>query len=321
MLRPRFILALLLLPALFPFFVGAQGPIAPPSAPAESSRGYQNSPDGLRWQLQDIFNAARDHNRLVLESLVRQTEIPKYEDWFMRTFGREKGNSWAAAYEDNLSGNEKYFEDVLTQLDGEDGEFLVRKLNDDPAPARKMETGMVEALQRPVDIFFASWKKRGSPQDSRTRPIGYFVFLDGRFRLDSAIGSTEIQLEPGEGSQDVSPPRTGGGSISPPSSGMGNNVSRSGVGGVGYPSCDYCPQPEYTKLARTKRLEGTVVFQVVIQADGNVTDIKVVKSPDAELTQMAIDGVSKWRMNPARRADGEPVPVMVPIEVTFRLVK
>jgi protein TonB len=74
-------------------------------------------------------------------------------------------------------------------------------------------------------------------------------------------------------------------------------------------------------LARTKRLEGTVVLQVIIQADGGVTNIEVMKSPDAELTQMAIDGVSKWHMNPARLAGGDPVPVRVPIEVTFRLLK
>ncbi len=308
----------------FPLFAGSQGPIAPSPAPAESVRGYQNSPDGLRWQLQDILNAARDRNRLRLESLVRQTEMSNYKEWFTRTFGSEKGNGWAGAYEGNLGENEKYFENVLTQLAGEDGEFLIRKVNDDPAPARKMETAMVEALQRPVDIFFASWKKRGAPQDSKTSPIGYFVFSDGRFRLNSAISSTEIQLEPGpenEGSQDVSPARTAGRPTNPSSNAMDNGVSRAGVGGIGYPSCDYCPQPEYTKLARANRLEGTVVLQVLIQANGDVSDIKIVKSPDAELTQMAIDGVSKWHMNPARRADGEPASVRVPIEVTFRLLQ
>lgn len=324
MLRPQFILVPLLLLAFFPFFAGAQGPIAPPSAPAKSARGYQNSPDGLRWQLQDILNAARDHNPSRLESLVRQTEIPIYKEWFARTFGSEKGNSWAEAYDVNLGENEKYLEDVLTQLAAEDGEFLIRKVNDDPVPARKMEAGMVNALRRPVDIFFASWKKRESPQDSESTAVGYFVFLDGRFRLDGAISSIELQSEPGTDNahpQTVSPPQTAGVPSNPQASGIGNGVFRSGVGGVGYPSCDYCPDPPYTKLARQKHLEGTVVLQVVIQADGGVTDIQVVKSPSPELKEMAIEGVSKWHLNPARRADGEAVPVLVPIEVTFRLLK
>jgi len=317
-------LALFLFLSIFPLSARSQGPIAPHPSPTTSVREYPNSPDGLRWQLQDILNAARDHSHSGLESLVKQTEIPNYKEWFARTFGREKGDSWAAAYEANLSENERYLEVEVVKLAAEDGEFVTRKVNDDPAPARKMEVGMVDALQRPVNIFFASWKKRESSKDSNSSPIGYFMFLEGRFRFDSAISSTEIQLEPGSDSptpRDVPSARTAVGPNNPPSSGLSNSASRPGTGGVGYPSCDDCPQLEYTKLARAKRLEGTVILQVIIQADGAVSDIKVAKSPDAELTQMAIDGVSKWHMNPARRADGEPVPVSVPIVVTFRLAK
>jgi len=322
MLPPSRILVLLLFPLIPPIFARSQGPIVPPSSSPESVRAYQNSPDGLRWQLQDILNAARDRNRSRLESLVRQTEIPDYKEWFRKTFGRENGGDWADAYERNRGENEKYLEEVLTQLAGEDGEFLSRKVNDDPAPGRKVEVGMVEALQLPVDIHFASWKKRVSPKGSS--PVGYFVFLEGRFRLDSAIRLAEIQAEGGtdhSDSQDAPLAQIPGGSANPSSKGMDNGVSRPGVGGVGYPSCAYCPDPDYTKLARQKKLEGIVVLQAIIQADGELTNIQVLKSPSPELTEMAIEGVSKWHMNPARRADGEAVPVLVPVEITFRLMK
>jgi len=322
MLLPQRILVSLLFPLIIPCFARSQGPIAAPSSTPESVRGYQNSPDGLRWQLQDLLNAARDHSRSRLESLVRQTEIPDYKEWFAKTFGRQKGESWAGAYGRNLTENEKYLEDVLTQLASEDGEFLTRNVNDDPAPARTVEADMVEALQRPVDIHFASWKIRGSQKGSS--PIGYFVFLEGRFRLDSAISSMEVQPDPGTDTanqKDVSAARVADVPNNPPPTGVGNSAFRPGVGGIGYPSCDYCPDPPYTKLAREKKLQGTVVLQAIIQADGEVTDVNVVKSPSPELAEMAIGGVSKWHMNPARRADGEPVPVLVPIEVTFRLAK
>lgn len=304
-------------------FAHSQGPIAPPSSSTVFAREYPNSPDGLRWQLQDILNAARDHNRSRLEFLIRQTEIPDYEMWFTKTFGREKGESWAAPYGRNLTENEKVFADAITELAGEDGEFSARKINDDPAPARNIEAAMVNALQRPVDILFASWKGRGAPQDSKSSSIGYFVFLDGRFRWDSTVSTIEIQSIPASEhlAPQMGPPTDTAPEPSNPSSGNDRGPSRPGVGGVGYPSCDYCPQPEYTKLARKNQLEGTVVLQVIIQADGGVTDIHVVKSPNLELTQMAIEGVSKWHMNPARLADGEPVSVIVPIEVTFRLMK
>jgi len=320
----RRIFALLLVLTIFHFSARSQGPIAPHPAPTTSAREYPNSPDGLRWQLQDILSAARAHNRSRLESLVKQTEIPNYMKWFTRTFGREKGDTWSETYERNLSEDEEYLEDRMVQFAEKDGEFVTRKVNDDPAPARKMEVAMVGALQRPVEILFASWKKREASQDSKSSSIGYFVFLEGRFRFNSAFSATEIQIDPGADnavSRDIPPARTAAGPINPPVNGTGNGVSPPGVGGVGYPSCDDCPQPEYTQLARTKRLEGTVVLQVTILTDGSIADIQVVRTPDAELTQMAIGGVSKWHMNPARRTDGEPVPVRVPIEVTFRLVK
>jgi len=320
----RCIVVSLLILAITPLVAQSQGPMTPPPPPAEFPRAYQNSPDGLRWQLQDILNAARDPNRLRLDSLVRQMEIPNSKEWFTTVFGREMGETWARAYESNLGEMEKNFQDVLKQLAGEDGEFSTRVVNDGPAPARKIEASMVNALQRPVNIYFASWKKRGSPRDSQSAAIGYFMFLEGRFRLDSAISSIELQPESGKDDavpQTATTARTAGGPSNPSGKGMDDGVYRPGASGVGYPSCDRCPDPEYTKLARKKKLVGTVVLQVIIQADGGITDIQLVKSPAQELTDMAIEAVKNWHMNPARRADGEPVPVVVPVEVTFRLVK
>jgi outer membrane biosynthesis protein TonB len=46
-----------------------------------------------------------------------------------------------------------------------------------------------------------------------------------------------------------------------------------------------------------------------------------VKSFDVELAQRAVEAVQKWRFKPARDREGQPVAVIVPIEVTFRLLK
>jgi TonB family protein len=37
------------------------------------------------------------------------------------------------------------------------------------------------------------------------------------------------------------------------------------------------------------------------------------------LDEKAIEAVKKWRFNPARDADGHPVAIAVPMDVTFRL--
>src|SRR6266478_5477078 len=59
--------------------------------------------------------------------------------------------------------------------------------------------------------------------------------------------------------------------------GTGGGVFRAGVNGVGIPSCFYQPAPEYSEEARKTKYQGAVVVEGVINLDGRVTDIKVVK--------------------------------------------
>jgi hypothetical protein len=64
--------------------------MTPPRSESDAPRIYDNSPDGLRWRLQDILNAARAHISARLEFMIKLTEIPD-SAWFMRTFGQDKG--------------------------------------------------------------------------------------------------------------------------------------------------------------------------------------------------------------------------------------
>jgi TonB family protein len=90
-------------------------------------------------------------------------------------------------------------------------------------------------------------------------------------------------------------------------------------GDVTAPSKIYCPDPQYTHEARRDRIEGTVEFWIVVDAQGNVSDIKEVSKPLGDgLDQSAIDTVKKWRFNPATR-EGVPLAVRVRVEVSFRL--
>lgn len=317
----RLIPSLLLCFVLLPPRALSQGPIVPPRPALDSARTYENSRDGLRWQLQDLRNAAAGKDGARLESLIKLTEIPDPR-WFTRAFGPDKGDGWSEAYAGNLAGNEKDFGDLMTRLADEDGEFLIRIVNYEPAPAREVERTLIDSLRQPVDIFFASWKKRDSPVGSKSTPVGYFVFLDGRFRWDSAIVPEDVQLV--APADEKLPQSAAAGKAGVPPTVLqgadGQTPYRPGVAGVGYPQCVFCPDPQYSKLARKKRLEGTVLIQAIVQPDGSVTDIKVVKSPDAELSDMAVQGVTNWRMKPARRPDGEPIATTLAIELNFRLL-
>lgn len=98
-----------------------------------------------------------------------------------------------------------------------------------------------------------------------------------------------------------------------------DGIFRAGAGGIGYPTCTYCPNPDYTREAREAKLQGTVVLQVVITPDGRTTDITVTKGPDMGLEEQSIKAVRRWRFKPALDANGKPVPVRVVVQATFRL--
>jgi periplasmic protein TonB len=112
-----------------------------------------------------------------------------------------------------------------------------------------------------------------------------------------------------------------GGGLGPGAGGgTGGGYFRPGTGGVGYPSCAYCPDPKYSEEARKAKYQGTVVLQAVITPDGRAIEIQVVKGPGLGLEEKAVEAVKQWRFKPALGPSGKPVAVVVPIEVTFRLL-
>ena len=73
----------------------------------------------------------------------------------------------------------------------------------------------------------------------------------------------------------------------------------------------------YPLLGQHSRVQGSVVLQAVIGADGNIENLRVVSGP-AMLQQAAIDAVQQWRYRPYM-LDGEPVEVETTINVIFSL--
>ena len=77
-------------------------------------------------------------------------------------------------------------------------------------------------------------------------------------------------------------------------------------------------RPDYTEEARRRGIEGDVVLEIVVRADGMVGNVKVLQGLGGGLDQRAIDAVRQWRFSPARRF-GTPVDVMVEVAVEFSL--
>jgi TonB family protein len=86
------------------------------------------------------------------------------------------------------------------------------------------------------------------------------------------------------------------------------------------PSCLHCPDPEYTDLARSNRVQGVILFKVLISAEGRAAQIQPVQLLGNGLDQKAFEAIKKSKFKPARlKKDGTAVAIVVPIEVTFRL--
>jgi periplasmic protein TonB len=99
--------------------------------------------------------------------------------------------------------------------------------------------------------------------------------------------------------------------------GYGGGAYRVG-GGVSAPKALYAPDPEYSEEARKAKYQGTVVLWLVVDANGRPQQIRVQRALGMGLDEKAIEAVRLWKFDPARK-DGQAVPVMINVEVNFRL--
>jgi TonB family protein len=79
-------------------------------------------------------------------------------------------------------------------------------------------------------------------------------------------------------------------------------------------------RPQYTQAALAAQIEGQVLLETTVLADGSVGDVKVVRSLDSELglDQEAVKALKLWTWKPGTRGS-QPSSVTVQIEMTFTL--
>jgi TonB family protein len=109
-----------------------------------------------------------------------------------------------------------------------------------------------------------------------------------------------------------------GGGLGPGEGGGFGGGAYSVGGGVSAPIPIYKPEPAYSEEARKAKYQGTVVLWIVVDAQGSVTDAKVVRPLGLGLDEKALETVRTWKFKPALR-NAVPVPVRVIVEVSFRL--
>lgn len=77
-------------------------------------------------------------------------------------------------------------------------------------------------------------------------------------------------------------------------------------------------RPRYPARARALGRESDVVLALVVEPEGVVSEVRIVRSGGEEFDLAAREAVERERWAPARRA-GAPVPAEVSFTVRFRL--
>ena len=190
-----------------------------------------------------------------------------------------------------------------------------------PEPIRKAEMPGKEKITvpaaKPPKIENPAPPKDIPPQPTMNIPA-----------VAAAAGITEM---PGALSGLPAAPSTGSGVGSGAGSGTGSGLGPGSGGGTG--GGVYRPgsgvaspvvitevKPQYTADAMRAKIQGTVWIEAVVLPDGSVGNVQITRSLDQTfgLDQEAIKAVKRWRFRPGTRA-GQPVPVLVEIELTFTL--
>jgi TonB family protein len=89
-------------------------------------------------------------------------------------------------------------------------------------------------------------------------------------------------------------------------------------GNITPPRAISAPDPSYGREARKAKVHGTVMVWAVVDEQGRVPAIRIVRPLGMGLDERAVDAIRGWRFEPAKK-DGVPVKVQVNIEVHFEL--
>jgi TonB family protein len=85
------------------------------------------------------------------------------------------------------------------------------------------------------------------------------------------------------------------------------------------PIATHTPSPPYTDEAHRAKLRGTLVLKLVVDAQGNVTDVIEISKPLGEgLDESAMKTVRSWKFKPAT-LNGTPVSVRIAVEFSFSM--
>jgi len=118
---------------------------------------------------------------------------------------------------------------------------------------------------------------------------------------------------PGPGGPNVGP---GGGDG--PSIGVADEQPIRFTVGMTRPEPVHQVQPRYTELARRAGVQGTVIVEAIIDEQGNVDNVRVLRGLPMGLDREAVTAVQQWKFRPAMMGS-KPVKIYFTLTVNFTI--
>lgn len=172
-------------------------------------------------------------------------------------------------------------------------------------------------------------------------PVKTVLAIPGKLIAPRAIPSRVAQLGGEAGAADAAPEIASGGMPGGVPGGQPGGVLGGVLGGTPPPAAPPAPaetapkrpirvggevkpprlvlrtEPVYPPLARQARIAGAVLIDAVIDAEGNVVQMRVLSGHPA-LIPAALEALRHWKYEPTI-VGGHPVPVQLEVTITFRL--
>jgi TonB family protein len=101
---------------------------------------------------------------------------------------------------------------------------------------------------------------------------------------------------------------------------FGQGAYRASEPGIVKPRALETAKPFYPREPHDTGIQGNVSLELVVDSSGSVGDIRIAKSLHPDLDEAAIGSARKWRFSPGTKS-GQPVPVIVTMDVSFRLTQ
>ncbi|MBI4476970.1 MAG: TonB family protein [Acidobacteria bacterium] len=203
--------------------------------------------------------------------------------------------------------------------------------NKSPKPPQRVELPgkqkMTVPVQKPVNLENPTPKDEPTPEQNLVIPAKTLASADQMLpgvldglpaTLDGSLGSgtgggagTGNGTGIGEGTGSGLGPGWGGGT--------GGGAYRPG-NGVTLPRIIREVKPQYTADALRAKVQGVAWLECIVLPDGSVGEVTIIRSLDRlfGLDQEAVKAAKQWRFVPGTR-NGQPVPVIITIELTFTL--